>query len=83
MDIYLIRHTRVATAAGICYGRSDVPVAVTYAEDEAAVRAKLAGQGLFPSGSLPDKLAAQIKKKSRGCSALHGLQKSVLTDVSG
>jgi len=42
MDIYLIRHTRVATAAGICYGRSDVPVAATYAEDEAAVRAKLA-----------------------------------------
>jgi alpha-ribazole phosphatase len=42
MDIYLIRHTRVATAAGICYGRSNVPVAATYADDEAAVRAKLA-----------------------------------------
>lgn len=42
MDIYLIRHTRVATAAGICYGRSDVPVAATYPQDEAAVRARLA-----------------------------------------
>ncbi|UYZ64270.1 alpha-ribazole phosphatase [Hymenobacter weizhouensis] len=42
MDIYLIRHTRVETAAGICYGRSDVPVAATYAQDEAAVRQRLA-----------------------------------------
>ena len=42
MDVYLIRHTRVATAAGICYGRSNVPVAGTYPEDEAAVRARLA-----------------------------------------
>jgi alpha-ribazole phosphatase len=42
MDIYLIRHTKVATAPGICYGRSDVDVAATYAEDEAAVRARLA-----------------------------------------
>ena len=42
MEIYLVRHTRVATAAGICYGRSNVPVATTYPEDEAAVRARLA-----------------------------------------
>ncbi|MBC8085031.1 MAG: alpha-ribazole phosphatase [Hymenobacter sp.] len=41
MDLYLIRHTRVATPAGICYGRADVPVAATYPEDEAAVRARL------------------------------------------
>lgn len=42
MEIYLIRHTKVATAAGICYGRSDVPVAATYPADEAGVRARLA-----------------------------------------
>ena len=42
MDLYLIRHTRVATAPDICYGCSDVPVAATYPEDEAAVRTKLA-----------------------------------------
>ncbi|MBO0358979.1 alpha-ribazole phosphatase family protein [Hymenobacter sp. BT186] len=42
MNIYLVRHTQVATAAGICYGRSDVPVAATYPADEAAVRARLA-----------------------------------------
>lgn len=42
MELYLIRHTRVATAAGICYGGSDVPVAATYPEDEAAVATRLA-----------------------------------------
>ncbi|SNR31495.1 MULTISPECIES: alpha-ribazole phosphatase family protein [Hymenobacter] len=42
MDIYLIRHTPVATAPGICYGRSDVAVAATYPEDAASVRARLA-----------------------------------------
>lgn len=42
MDIYLVRHTPVATASGICYGRSNVPVAATYPEDEAAVRLRLA-----------------------------------------
>ena len=41
MELYLIRHTRVATAAGICYGGSDVPVAATYPEDEAAVATRL------------------------------------------
>lgn len=42
MDIYLIRHTRVATPPGICYGRTDVPLADSYPADEAAVRARLA-----------------------------------------
>ena len=42
MDLYLIRHTRVETAAGICYGRSDVPVASTYAHDLLAVQTRLA-----------------------------------------
>ncbi|QJX48462.1 alpha-ribazole phosphatase family protein [Hymenobacter taeanensis] len=50
MDIYLVRHTKVATAPGICYGRSDVDVAATYAEDEAAVRARL--EPMVLAGSL-------------------------------
>ena len=57
--------------------------AVAKALQEPAVRARLAGQGLFPPGSLPDEFAAQIKKKLRRCSASHGLQKSALTDASG
>ncbi len=37
--------------------------AVSKALQEPAVRAKLAGQGLFPSGSQPEEFAAQIKKE--------------------
>ena len=37
--------------------------AVAKALHEPAVRARLAGQGLFPSGSLPDEFAAQIRKE--------------------
>ena len=31
--IYLLRHTRPAIAQGLCYGRSDVPLAPSYAEE--------------------------------------------------
>ena len=37
--------------------------AVAKALHEPAVRARLAGQGLCPSGSLPDEFAAQIRKE--------------------
>ena len=37
--------------------------AVAKALQEPAVRAKLAAQGLFPSGSLPDEFAAQIENE--------------------
>lgn len=41
MALTLIRHTRVATAEGLCYGRTDVPLATTFAEEAAAVRTRL------------------------------------------
>ena len=34
MEIYILRHTRVAVKDGTCYGQSDVPLANTF-EDEA------------------------------------------------
>ncbi|TGE28796.1 histidine phosphatase family protein [Hymenobacter metallicola] len=34
MDIYLIRHTSVATAAGICYGQSDVALSERYEQEK-------------------------------------------------
>lgn len=43
MDIYLIRHTRTATVKGLCYGRSDVALADSFADEAHAVRDKLAG----------------------------------------
>ena len=41
MAVTLIRHTRVAVEPGWCYGRTDVPLASTFAEEFAAVHAKL------------------------------------------
>ena len=41
MDIYLIRHTRTATAAGLCYGQSDVALASSFSEDLSALQQKL------------------------------------------
>lgn len=39
--IYLVRHTSVAVPSGLCYGRSDVPLADSYPEEFENVRAKL------------------------------------------
>jgi alpha-ribazole phosphatase len=41
MAVMVIRHTRVAVAKGVCYGRTDVPLAGTFAQEAAAVRARL------------------------------------------
>ncbi len=43
MELYLIRHTAPAVAAGVCYGQADVPVADSFAQEAAGVRARLAG----------------------------------------
>jgi alpha-ribazole phosphatase len=41
--IYLLRHTRLAGAEGLCYGRTDVPLAASFHEELAVIRAGLAG----------------------------------------
>ena len=41
MNAVLIRHTRIAALAGVCYGRSDVPLADTFTEDARVVRERL------------------------------------------
>lgn len=41
MDLYLIRHTRLKIAPGLCYGRLEVPLAPNCAEDCSAVAARL------------------------------------------
>lgn len=38
MKIFLLRHTRVSGATGVCYGRSDVPLAETFETELAALR---------------------------------------------
>lgn len=41
MRIFLLRHTRVDVAKGVCYGRSDIALADSFANDFCEVRAKL------------------------------------------
>lgn len=41
MELVLIRHTAVAAASGLCYGRLDVPLAPSAAADIAAVLGRL------------------------------------------
>ena len=43
MDIYFIRHTKVAVPAGTCYGRTDVPLLDSFEEEAEAVRRQLEG----------------------------------------
>lgn len=50
MPLCLIRHTRVAVS-GLCYGRLDVPLAASFAEEARAVRKAVALQ--FPDGLPP------------------------------
>lgn len=41
MKLYLVRHTQVAVAPGICYGRSDVELASSFQSEAAETIAKL------------------------------------------
>ena len=41
--IYLLRHTRLAGAEGLCYGHTDLPLAASYAEELAVIRDGLGG----------------------------------------
>ena len=49
MDVYVIRHTAVAIAPGICYGQTDVPVGNNFVVSAAGNRFSLA---LKDDGSL-------------------------------
>jgi alpha-ribazole phosphatase len=41
MQLHLIRHTTPAVASGVCYGRSDVDVAASFATEVQAIRDKI------------------------------------------
>lgn len=40
-ELHLVRHTRLAGGAGLCYGHAEMPLAETFADEAAAVRARL------------------------------------------
>ena len=41
MDVWLIRHTAVAVEPGTCYGRSELELSSTFADEVASLRAQL------------------------------------------
>jgi alpha-ribazole phosphatase len=41
MDIFLIRHTQTANAEGLCYGQSDIGLAISFPEEVEALHDKL------------------------------------------
>jgi len=43
-EFWMIRHTAVAVDPGVCYGRSDVALKATFAEEAEAVRRSIAGR---------------------------------------
>jgi alpha-ribazole phosphatase len=50
MTLILVRHTTPAVAPGTCYGRTDLPLAETFAAEAAAVAGRLAA--LAPAGPI-------------------------------
>ena len=64
MNLYLLRHTRVDTPVGMCYGQTDVPLAESYPEELAQLQAKLEGVSFSHCFSSPlsrcRKLAGQL-----------------------
>jgi alpha-ribazole phosphatase len=41
MDIFIVRHTKVAIDPNFCYGDTDVPLADTFPSEAAAVKERL------------------------------------------
>jgi alpha-ribazole phosphatase len=61
MEIYLIRHTEVIGSKSICYGQSNPPLADTFSEEAAALKAKLPAyfDAIYSSPLLRCKLLAE------------------------
>ena len=53
MEVYVVRHTRVAVDKGLCYGQSEMPLAATFGEEYAALKGQLPAQidAVFSSSS--------------------------------
>ncbi|MEA5461858.1 alpha-ribazole phosphatase [Arcicella sp. LKC2W] len=60
MEIYIIRHTEVELGKSVCYGQSNPPLADTFLEDVALLKAKLPTDfdGVYSSPLLRCKLLA-------------------------
>ena len=45
MDIYLIRHTQTANVEGLCYGQSDLGLAISFPEEVEVLHQQTAAGG--------------------------------------
>ena len=70
MSVILLRHTRLAAVEGLCYGRTDVPLAASFTDELAVIRAGLAGVRLGAVWSSPAtrclRLAVALEDKWHG-----------------
>lgn len=53
MDLYLVRHTSVGVSPGVCYGQSDVELAVSFREEAEIVKSQLQNIGFSAVFSSP------------------------------
>lgn len=63
MHLYLVRHTHVNVAKGICYGHADVDVADTFYEELAAIQSRLQGITFDKTYSSPLKRCTLLASK--------------------
>ncbi|PLZ00501.1 alpha-ribazole phosphatase [Burkholderia sp. WAC0059] len=62
MDLVLIRHPAVAVPAGVCYGRSEVPLAVDPRDAAATLAARLEALGVSAAG-LPRRIETSPRQR--------------------
>ena len=62
LRLHLIRHTSVDVPAGVCYGRTDVPLRPTFMDEAHAVRQRL---GLLLQGQAPRAVYSSPLSRSR------------------
>lgn len=63
MKVYVIRHTRVGIAPGICYGHTDVPVADTFLAECANIRQKLPPEMVWTVYASPLRRCSQLAEQ--------------------
>ena len=71
MKLYLIRHTSVAVAKGICYGQTDVPLSESFEEEAQVVKKNLEGIKLSASYASP---LTRCKRLAQFCVGNQGIQ---------
>ncbi len=73
MDLVLIRHPAVATPAGVCYGRTDVPLADEAPASSMALAKRLDALGVAAPERIETSPRSRCRQVAQPIAALHGL----------